>query len=170
MLAPLNIEGLYDMHAAALHGFLLNFLRSEADARDVLHEVFRKLARRPELLGGIRDARGFLLRLAHNQAVDLMRGRAARESGHQRLADESAGVFAPTAHPDEATFREELSEAMGELPAEQRAVVHLRLWEGLAFDAIAQALDIPVNTASSRYRYGLDKLRTLLRPIYQEIQ
>jgi RNA polymerase sigma-70 factor (ECF subfamily) len=45
----------------------------------------------------------------------------------------------------------------------------LKLWEGLTFEQIAEALDIPANTAASRYRYGLDKLRGLLRPIYEEL-
>jgi RNA polymerase sigma-70 factor (ECF subfamily) len=49
-------------------------------------------------------------------------------------------------------------------------VLHLKLWEKLTFDAIAQTLDIPPNTAASRYRYGIDKLRERLRPIYDEIK
>jgi RNA polymerase sigma-70 factor (ECF subfamily) len=48
--------------------------------------------------------------------------------------------------------------------------VHLKLWEGLTFEEIAGTLEIPVNTAASRYRYGLDKLRDRLRPLYDEIQ
>jgi RNA polymerase sigma-70 factor (ECF subfamily) len=55
------------------------------------------------------------------------------------------------------------------LPEDQRIVAHLKLWEGLTFDAIAQLLDISPNTAASRYRYGVDKLRTLLRPLYNEL-
>jgi RNA polymerase sigma-70 factor (ECF subfamily) len=49
-------------------------------------------------------------------------------------------------------------------------VVHLKLWDGLTFEQIAVALDIPLNTAASRYRYGLDKLRERLRPLYEEIK
>jgi RNA polymerase sigma-70 factor (ECF subfamily) len=49
-------------------------------------------------------------------------------------------------------------------------VVHLKLWEELTFEEIAAALEIPPNTAASRYRYGLDKLRERLRPLYEEIQ
>jgi RNA polymerase sigma-70 factor (ECF subfamily) len=67
-------------------------------------------------------------------------------------------------------FRERLTGALGELPVEQRAVVHLKLWEGLTFEAIAGLLEIPLNTAASRYRYGLDKLRERLRPLYEEIR
>jgi RNA polymerase sigma-70 factor (ECF subfamily) len=77
--------------------------------------------------------------------------------------------FAPAGDPDEKVFREDLAAALGELPEEQRAVVHLKLWEGLTFEQIAGALEIPLNTAASRYRYGLDKLRERLRPIYEEL-
>ena len=54
--------------------------------------------------------------------------------------------------------------------SDQRAVVHLKLWEGLTFERIAGLLEIPLNTAASRYRYGLDKLRGQLRPLYDEIR
>jgi RNA polymerase sigma-70 factor (ECF subfamily) len=46
--------------------------------------------------------------------------------------------------------------------------LHLKLWEELTFEEIAAALEIPPNTAASRYRYGIDKLRDRLRPIYEE--
>jgi RNA polymerase sigma-70 factor (ECF subfamily) len=79
-------------------------------------------------------------------------------------------AFAPAADPDEQAFRQAFSAALGELPAEQRAVVHLKLWEGLTFEAIATTLGISLNTAASRYRYGIDKLRQRLRPLYDEIK
>src|ERR1041385_483290 len=157
-------------HAQALVGFLLNFTRDEDDTRDVLQEVFTKLARRPELLRAARDERAFLIRLAHNAAIDLMRRRGTREKHHEQFGAEMLALFAPAADPDEAAFRAELSEALAELPPDQRAVVHLKLWEGLTFEQIADALEIPPNTAASRYRYGLDKLRARLRPIYEEIK
>lgn len=167
---PAEIERLYDEHAQALFAFLLNFTRDEDDTRDVLQEVFVKLARPPGLLRGARNERAFLIRLAHNAAIDLMRRRGTRSRNHERFGVEKLSPFAATADPDEAAFREELSAALGELPPDQRAVVHLKLWEGLTFERIAEALDIPPNTAASRYRYGLDKLRDRLRPLYEEIK
>ena len=74
-----ELERVYDAHASALFAFLLNLTRGEADTRDVLQEVFIRLARRPELLEGVENERHFLLRLAHNVAVDLVRRRATRE-------------------------------------------------------------------------------------------
>jgi len=49
MTAPLNIARVYDEHAQALHAFLLNLSRNEADTRDLLQELFVKLARQPDL-------------------------------------------------------------------------------------------------------------------------
>lgn len=167
---PANLERLYDDHAPALFAFLLNFTRDEADTRDVLQDIFVKLARQPDLLASARDERAFLLRLAHNAAIDLMRRRGTRDKHHEQFGAEHISAFAPTSDPDEAAFRRELSIALGELPSDQRAVVHLKLWEGLTFEQIAAALEIPLNTAASRYRYGLDKLRARLRPLYDEIK
>lgn len=170
MASAPDIERLYDDHASALFAFLLNLLRNDADTQDVMQELFTKLARRPALLRNVRDARGFLLRLSHNLAIDLMRRRGTREKNYGQLARESATLFVSSSNPDEQTFREKLAEALGELPADQRAVVHLKLWENLTFEAIAETLEIPPNTAASRYRYGIDKLRERLRPIYDEIR
>jgi RNA polymerase sigma-70 factor (ECF subfamily) len=169
-MSPPDLERLYDEHAQALFAFLLNFTRNEADTRDILQEVFIKLARQPELLDGVRDERAFLLRVSHNAAINLMRRRSTREKNYEQLAGETLNVFAPPSNPDEQAFRDALSLALGELPPDQRAVVHLKLWEKLTFEAIAEMLDIPLNTAASRYRYGLDKLRERLRPLYEEIK
>jgi RNA polymerase sigma-70 factor, ECF subfamily len=170
MATPSELERLYDDHAQALFAFVLNLTRHEADARDVLQEVFLKLANRPGLLDGVVEPRAFLIRLAHNQAVDLMRRRATREQNYDHLAAEVEAVFSPSADPDEMVFRQELTTALAELPAEQRAVVHLKLWEGMTFEAIAEALEVSPNTAASRYRYGIDKLRERLRPFYEELK
>ena len=169
-MAQADIERLYDDHAQALYAFLLNLTRHEPDTRDLLQEVFVKLAKQPELFDGVRDERAFLLRLAHNLAIDLIRRRGTRAKHHEQFAGEAIRVFAPASEPDETSFREALASALGEIPPDQRAVVHLKLWGGLTFEQIAELLDIPLNTAASRYRYGLDKLRERLRPLYDEIR
>jgi RNA polymerase sigma-70 factor (ECF subfamily) len=165
-----EIERLYDEHAQPLFAFLLNFTRDEADTRDLLQEIFIKLAGQPKLLDGVREERAFLIRLAHNAAIDLIRRRSTRERTKENFTAEAISIFAPTNDPDEKVFREELAVALGELPDNQRTLVHLKLWEGLTFEEIAAALDISPNTAASRYRYGLDKLRGRLRPLYEEIK
>jgi RNA polymerase sigma-70 factor, ECF subfamily len=165
-----SLEELYDNHASALFGFLLNLLRNESDARDVLQEVFIKIAERPELLANVSETRGFLLRLSHNAAIDLMRRQSTRSRNYEEFAQDSIDLFVESINADEQVFREKLAKALGELPADQRAVAHLKLWERLTFEQIAETLEISPNTAASRYRYALDKLRERLRPIYEEIK
>ena len=164
------IERLYDEHAQAIFAFVLNLLRHEADTRDVLQDLFIKVARNPGLLEGVKEPRGFLLRLAHNLAIDLMRRRATRDRNYEQLAVERDVLFAATDDPDQTAFAASLAEALGELPPGQRAVAHLKLWEKLTFEQIAATLDISPNTAASRYRYGIDKLRERLRLLYDEIK
>ncbi len=84
------------------------------------------------------------------------------------LPAEPPEIFAPAEDPDAAAFREAASLALAALPAEQRSVVHLKLWEDLTFAECAEVLGIPANTAASRYRYGIDKIRDLLRPTLEE--
>lgn len=167
---PSDLERLYDAHAQGIFAFVLNLTRHEADTRDVLQEVFAKLAAQPELLRGIRDERGFLLRLAHNLVIDLIRRRGTREKNYEQFAAEADAAFESSHDADEQSFRSALSVALSELPVEQRAVVHLKLWEGRTFEAIAEMLDISANTGASRYRYAIDKLRERLRPLYDEIK
>lgn len=166
MSAVIDLERVYDDHAQALFGFLLNLTRNEEDTRDLLQELFAKLARQPNLIANARDQRAYLLRLAHNGAIDLFRRRAVRE----KYQDEALELFEESANPDEKAFREAVAVALEALPPEQRAVVHLKLWEDLTFDGIADILGISINTAGSRYRYALDKLRERLRPLYDEIK
>lgn len=169
--APAHDLGvLYDAHASSLLAFALSLTRSSADARDVLQDVFTRLAHHPRRLDDVRDARGFLLRLTHHAAIDLFRRQQRQLRQTEPLGEAPPSAFASATDPDEQAFREALAGALAELPPDQRAVVHLKLWEGLTFEQIASLLDIPPNTAASRYRYGLEKLRSRLRPLYTEIQ
>ena len=167
---PIDLGHIYDQHAQALFAFLLNLTRSEAETRDILQDLFARLAARPGLLDQARNTRSYLIRLAHNLAIDGHRRRSRETAAHERTGRELYSVFSISPDPDEAAFRGRLAEALGELPPEQRAVVHLKLWEEMTFAQISDALDIPLNTAASRYRYGIDKLQTQLRPLYEEIR
>ena len=166
---PADLREIYDAHAQALFALLLSVTRSEAETRDVLQEVFLRLAERPQALAGALSPRAVLVRMAHRLAVDAWRRRSVRARREEASAEEPARLFAPAGDPDRQCFADELERALATLPAEQRSVVHLKLWEGLTFAEIAEALEIGANTAASRYRYGIDKLQERLRPLYQEL-
>jgi RNA polymerase sigma-70 factor (ECF subfamily) len=75
-------------------------------------------------------------------------------------------VAAERPGPDQAVILSEqakmLTQAVADLPAEQREAVLLRLKAGLKFRDIARLQQTSVNTALTRYRYGLEKLRSML--------
>src|SRR5438876_2072757 len=136
MSSPDFLARLYDDHALALFAFLLNLTRDEVDAKDLLQDLFVKLAEQAGLLEGVRDERAFLIRLVHNQAIDLVRRRRTREKNYEKLAGETASPFAPAAEPDERAFRAAMPVGLGELRINPRADVLLKLWEVITFEAI----------------------------------
>lgn len=166
-----ELAALYDAHADAVFGFLLSMTHSEADSRDIMQDLFVKMGRGKGSSTEIRNPRAYLLRAAHRLVIDASRRREVRrrnegEAGHA----ENRSTFCPESDPDREAFRQGMEAALAELPEEQRAAVHLKLWGGLSFEEIAQTLGINANTAASRYRYGVDKLRERLRPLYDEIK
>ena len=162
---PSCIARLYDAFAASLHRFLLSLTDDEGDARDLLQDLFVKLARRPPL-EIIRDEQAYLFRAARNLCADLIR----RKVRSRRLLEDFAGESLPDwllpdpeAGESTAALQKRAAFLLMELPEDQRAVVHLKLWENLTFARIAEVLGIPANTAASRYRYAMDKLRQALK-------
>jgi RNA polymerase sigma-70 factor (ECF subfamily) len=167
-----TLEGLYRDHAPALFRFLTRLTGSEAETKDILQEVFIRLAKSGGPDGDIVSPRSWLFRLAHRIAIDRHRREETR-GRYENLARQelNAAVPAPAgaSAADAAWVQATLRAALEALPAEQKAVVLLKVWEGLTFGEIAGVLDISANTAASRYRYALDKLQAGLRPLYREL-
>ncbi len=163
-----TLPELYDAHAAGLFHYFVSFTGREADAKDLLQELFIKLARQT-VPQGIANMRAWLLRLAHHHAIDWLRRhrvrRQAEEASHAPVE-----MFAAQDDPDQAELAKRLTHALALLPLEQRSVAQLKLWDGLTFEEIAEVQGIPLNTAASRYRYALEKLRSELRPLYDELK
>jgi RNA polymerase sigma-70 factor (ECF subfamily) len=161
------VARLYDEHADAVYAFLLNLTRQEADASDLLQECFIKLVHSD--LKEVGKPRAFILKLAYNQFIDFCRRQSTRNK-YEESAMQEVEIFARTDDPDSQAVRRELDEGLASLPDEQRAVVFLKLWQDFTFEEIAQTLEISPNTAASRYRYGIDKLRGELRLIYEQLK
>lgn len=94
-MTPQELEQLCHRHSAALHSFLLNLTRNQADTLDLLQELFISLAKHPEQLTSVRNEREYLLRRAHNLGVDLIRRRETRNRVHETAGLEHTELFAP---------------------------------------------------------------------------
>ena len=164
-----HLEQLYDQHATALYRFLLSTTRSPEDARDLLQDVFVRISRNPSSIAKADCVQSYLFKTAWNAYIDLTRSRQASEKRQARFARTQPEIYLSSHDPDTETFRNALNQAMDALPGSQRAVVHLRVWEERTFEQIGAALDISPNTAASRYRYALTKLRNQLGQLYTEL-
>jgi len=137
--------------------------RSLADAEDVVQDAFVRFWRRQRGLGG--EPLPLLLTSLRRAAFDRAR-RESRRSVREQRSEEGRDDYTPffEALADGDDRRIAIESALRGLPAEQREVLVLKIWGELTFDEIAGRLDIPANTAASRYRYGLAALRRELTP------
>jgi len=124
-------------------------------AADVVQQVFLAVVRRPPALD---NDLHYLRRAVRNEAYSLLRRRRRRPEG---TADVRV-LEALTAADDRPDDRLALEQSLAALPAEQREVVHLKAFEGMTFQEIAEATGESINTVTSRYRYALDKMRGTL--------
>ena len=148
---------IYDAHAEAVYRLLLALLGSPADAQDALSEVFLAVARRD--LRRIRNLRPYLLASARHRAISMLRLR--RREIPTDPADEC--FFTTSAlNPEQALLAHRIESALRQLPAEQREVIVLKVYEGLTFAEIACITRTRPNTVASRYRYAAEKLRRWL--------
>lgn len=167
MHAAPTLPELYDAHAAGLFHYFRSFTGGEADAKDLLQELFLKLGR-TVIPPDITNLRAWLMKLAHHQAIDWLRRHRVRRRAEEEMSP--LEMFAAQADPDQEALAQHLTRALALLPLEQRSVAQLKLWDGLTFDEIAEVQGIPLNTAASRYRYALEKLRSELQPLYDELK
>lgn len=171
IVAVSALDRIYDDHAQALFGFAWNWTRSDVETEEVLQDVFAQLAKDGAArLAEIQHERAFLIQMVRRRLIDRERkDRRRRQREIVCAGEENPSLFESMGDPDRATFRQALEEGLATLPPMQRAVVYLKLWEEFTFEQIAQALGILPNTAASRYRLGLKKLRERLRSLYNEI-
>jgi RNA polymerase sigma-70 factor, ECF subfamily len=156
----LNLEELYERHGETLYRYLVFKLGSAEDAEDVLQEAFCRFARYDLRWRLVRNERSFVFRVVRNEACRFLRRKLGRREGERGvIATGGIGAIAAVfAAPEEPALALLLQRAK-ELPAEQKEVLFLKVFDGLTFNEIASVCGVSANTAASRYRYGIEKLR-----------
>jgi RNA polymerase sigma factor (sigma-70 family) len=126
-------------------------------AEDAVQEAFCRLFR---MRRDPRHLKAYVFRAVRNAAVDQLRRHQPK--GFEITED----LFDPSADPEKAVaeneFKRSVAAAMKSLTADQRETVINHLYAGLSFREIALAREISINTVSSWYRRGIEKLRKLL--------
>jgi RNA polymerase sigma-70 factor (ECF subfamily) len=142
----------YRIHMLRVAGVLLY---DTSGVEDVVHDVmvsFASQAGRFRLTGSLK---GYLAVCVANRARDVNRMEFRKEHRRVELDRE------PSTATDPASSLQ-IQEALAQLPFEQGEVVVLHLQQGLRFREIARQKQTSINTVTSRYRYGLQRLRSLL--------
>jgi RNA polymerase sigma-70 factor (ECF subfamily) len=147
-----------DRHGAALVLFARQWVSSRADAEDVVQEAFIRFWRSRERVA---EPTAYLYACVKNCALHWQRGRN-RQCRREQVAarPEAETWFAASLEHEER--RAAIDAALRNVPENQREVLVMKIWGDLSFVQIALALRIPANTAASRYRYALAKLREQL--------
>jgi RNA polymerase sigma-70 factor (ECF subfamily) len=138
--------------------------RSEADAQDLVQEAVVECWHRQD--HGEMPALGTVFATIRRRAIDLSRSQDRRAGREATVAKETPLTWFDSGVED----RERnllMQDALRKLPEIYRDVVTLKVWGELTFAEIAEVLDIPANTAASRYRYGLTELRKQTKQIFE---
>ena len=137
-------------------------------AEDIVHDVFVRFAASWRNFGQRGNLRSYLTTCVVNQARDLIR-RAGRLTDELK---EDTLTCSETECPQHLVIcneqSQQLNSALSKLPAEQRETVVLRLKGGMKFKNIARLQNVSIDTVQGRYRYGLDKLRSILNSEVQK--
>lgn len=156
------LSRIYEKYVHLLLSIAMGLLNDPHEAEDVVQDVFVSFARG----AGDFRLRGSLKAYLAASVVNRVRDRARRERVRQGQRDGSSATLLDLCEPDERLVYDErcrrLAEALAQLPCEQREVIVLKVKDGMKLKDIARLQGVSIGTVHGRYRYGLDKLRTLL--------
>ena len=157
-------EELYRAHAGRLYSLAVRMLGNQADAEDLLQEIFLSAHRKLESFRGDAALGTWLYRLAMNQILDHVRSRAARAGQLTDGLDDASLLADASGHrlADRAIDRIDLERAVAELPEGCRAAFVLHDVEGLEHREVSDLLGIAEGTSKSQVHKARLKLRGLL--------
>lgn len=155
-----TLARLHADYAVSAYRFAWSVTKDESLAQEVVQELFLKLARDAGVIEQAQSERAVIFTLTRHLALDALRRCSTRAAALQRFADDLPGWFLPAAEAGAEEMRRQITTALAALPEEQRSVIHLHVWEEMSFREIGELLGLPTQTVASRYRYGLEKLRS----------
>ena len=162
-------EVLYERHRGSLYRYLLRQCRDSETAADLFQEVWGRIISTRDRYEVRARFTTYLFHIAHNCCVDYFRRQSARRAGLTDTVDDWSDQLVSPVHerPDAQLARSQLEQAfrasLAELPPDQREVFLLYEESGLDLDEIAYVTGVGMETAKSRLRYALNKLRAALK-------
>lgn len=156
------LQILYCRHNVFIYRFVLRFLSDEASAEDVISDVFLAVWRRAGRFEGRSQVSTWLLAIARNKALSLMRARTT-----EPLDEEIAESVEDHSDDPEATLQKEqrraiLQECLTQLSAVHREIVDLVYYHGKKIEEAASILGVPLNTVKTRMFYARKRIGELI--------
>ena len=155
---------IYEKYEDDLLTLAINLLGDVSAAEDTVQDVFGAFARSVGSFRLTGSLKSYLATCVANRARDGIRKRQRHKTvgldQAQQIATADRTPAQLAVHNEEL---QQLAQALAQLPYEQREAIILHLHRAMTFRQIAKAQAASVNTIKSRYRYGMKKLRTILK-------
>ncbi|HRZ98728.1 MAG TPA: RNA polymerase sigma-70 factor [Paludibacter sp.] len=162
---------LFYTYSDKLFGFLYNLLRSRTIAEDIVQNVFLKIWQKRTEFSDVENIPGLLFKIAQNEAVDVMRKQSRETLGIECQAVEETksekneimdGIL-------ETELNTILSEAVDQLPLQQKRVYQLHKEQGIKHADIAQQLNLSVSTIQSHMKLAVGNIQKYISFKYSEL-
>jgi RNA polymerase sigma-70 factor (ECF subfamily) len=151
------MEDIFRRYSGAVYSVALRVLHDSGQAEDVLQEVFLQLWRNPTAFVQQRGSLGgWLVVVARNRAIDLLRRRKPSDSVEDVVLASSVNV---AEEAERNTTMQKVRQVIAGLPDEQRKTLELAYFEGLSHTEIASRTGDPLGTVKTRIRQALMSLR-----------
>ncbi len=162
---------LYDRFSMPLYSIALKMLANEAEAQDLLQEVFLSVWNKAPTFQAERgSAFSWVVAQARNRAIDRIRSRRRRgelmEANAPELQPSGSAVRTSSENHEQNERGQQVRAALAQLSDEQREVLRLAYFEGLTQSEIAEKLEEPLGTIKARAHRGLARLRSALRYLH----
>jgi RNA polymerase sigma factor (sigma-70 family) len=156
------LSGIYEKYEDYMLTIAVSLMNDIGAAEDVVHDVFVAFAQSAQKIKSNGNLKGYLATCVANLARDRIRARQRQAAGPNKSKLPGPGSADPLESLIEDEQLQRLTCALAQLPYEQREIITLHLQGDMTFNAIAESQNVSINTIQSWYRYGLDKLRSLL--------
>ena len=161
-----SLERIYRRHRQGLYTLSLSITRCPSRAEDAVQEAFTRLWKSAVRPHG--DPVAYVFAAVRNAAVEQMRRRRADAGQQEPPVSIYDGASAdPAVAAAEAERIEAVRDAVAQLPRAQREVLVMRIYGGLKFAQVAEAVGRPLPTVTTQYRRALERLRGKMDPNHE---
>jgi RNA polymerase sigma-70 factor (ECF subfamily) len=151
-----TLRGFYVEYRQQLYTYAVSITRHREAAEDAIHHVFQQLLRRGNLPA---DLRPYIFMCVRNAALDTLRRAKTRGDS---IFDETTELGAQDAGSNVPLSVDELNQWLERLSEDERETIVLKIFDSFSFQEVADLRRVPLSTATSWYRRGLAKLRTIV--------